>query len=158
MKKRLYIDMDGVIVNLFDEMQKWFKEHEHISHRFKEYPDHIHGIFRYPEPVNGAISAINKLNESGKYEMFILTAAPWGNPDAASDKRYWVEKYFGNLFHKKMIITHRKDLLIGDYLIDDSKHNGAGDFTGELLDFGIDYKTGIPNKFKNWNEILEYLL
>jgi len=157
-KKVLYIDMDGVIVNLGDEIKKWFDEHQNVAYRFKENPDHIHGIFRNPNPIEGAIEAINKLNESGKYEMFILTAAPWGNPDAATDKRYWIEKYFGNLFHKRMIVTHRKDLLIGDYLVDDSKANGAGEFTGELIGFGIDYKTGIPNKFKDWDDVLKYLL
>lgn len=157
-KKILYIDMDGVIVNLHKEIKKWLKEHENIQHRFEEYPDHIHGIFRNPEPVEGAVDAINKLYESDKFDMFILTAAPWGNPDAATDKRYWIERYFGNMFHKKMIVTHRKDLLIGDYLIDDSKHNGVSDFTGELIDFGVDYKTGLPNKFKNWSDVLDYLL
>ena len=158
MKKRLFIDMDGVVVNLGDEMKKWFKNHENVAHRFKDNPDHIHGIFRNPKPIDGAIDSINKLYESGEFEMFILTAAPWGNPDAATDKRYWIEKYFGNLFHKKMIITHRKDLLIGDYLIDDSKANGAGEFTGELISFGIDYKTQFPNKFKDWKQVLDYLL
>jgi 5'(3')-deoxyribonucleotidase len=38
---------------------------------------------------------------------------------SASDKRFWIEDHFGNLFHKKMFVTHRKDLLMGDYLIDD---------------------------------------
>ena len=27
-----------------------------------------------------------------------------------------------------MFVTHRKDLLMGDYLIDDRLKNGAGDF------------------------------
>ena len=123
-KKILYIDMDGVIVNLGDEIQKWMSEHDNVAHRFKDNPDHIHGLFRNPKPINGAINAIYELHNSDKFEMFILTAAPWGNPDAATDKRYWIEKYFGNLFHKRMIVTHRKDLLMGDYLIDDSKGNG----------------------------------
>jgi len=157
-KKRLYIDMDGVIVNLGDEIKKWMDEHQIVAHRFKDNPDHIHGLFRNPKPIKDAVSAINKLNDSGKFEMFILTAAPWGNPDAATDKRYWIEQYFGTLFHKRMIITHRKDLLIGDYLIDDSKANGAGEFKGELISFGIDFKTGVPNKFKNWKEVLDYLM
>ena len=39
-----------------------------------------------------------------------------------------------------MIITHRKDLLIGDYLIDDRLANGAKDFKGKLLRFGYDYE------------------
>ncbi len=157
-KKTLYIDMDGVIVDLGYEMTKWLEEHKDIAYRFVDSPDHIHGLFRNAPPIKDAIESIEKLRDSGKFDMFILTAAPWGNPDAATDKRYWVERYFGELFHKRIIITHRKDLLIGDYLIDDSKGNGANEFTGELIGFGVDYKTGIPNDFKNWEQILDYLL
>ena len=158
-KKRIYIDMDGVVVNLGEAMNNWFEEHQQVAHRFKDCPDHIHGIFRNPKPIDNAIESIKKLYESGKYELIILTAAPWGNPDAASDKRYWVEKYFGNdMFHKRMVITHRKDLLIGDYLIDDSLSNGAGNFQGELIRFGVDYKTGRVNEYQDWDSILKYLL
>lgn len=148
--------MDGVVVDLGSEFKKWFDEHPHLKERFKTHPDHIHGIFRNPKPVKGAIEAIIKLSE--KYDLFIATAAPWGNPDAATDKRYWIEKHFGNLFHKKIIITHRKDMLIGDYLIDDSTHNGAGEFKGELILFGVDYKTGRKNEYPDWDSILKKLL
>lgn len=155
-KKRILIDMDGVLVDLNSEINKWFDEHPHLKERYETHPDHIHGIFRNPEPVYGAIDAVNKLKD--KYDLFICTAAPWGNPDAASDKRYWIEKYFGNLFHKKMIITHRKDLIYADYLIDDSYSNGVRDFKGEVISFGVDYKTGLPNEYKTWKEILDRLL
>jgi len=50
--------------------------------------------------------------------------------------RQWIERHFGDLFKNKMIITHRKDLLHGDYLIDDREANGAKDFKGELISFG----------------------
>lgn len=155
-KKRILIDMDGVIVDLDSEIRKWFSEHPHLKDRFETHPDHIHGIFRKPKPVDGAIEAINKLSD--KYDLFICTAAPWGNPDAATDKRYWIEQHFGNLFHKKMIITHRKDLIQADYLIDDSLSNGARDFKGELISFGVDYKTGLQNEYSNWKEVLDRLL
>jgi 5'-nucleotidase len=131
MKKKILIDMDGVIVDLVSEFKKWFDTYPHLQERYKTHPDHIHGIFRDPKPVEGSVDAIKKLSE--KYDLFVATAAPWGNPDAATDKRYWLEKYFGNLFHKRMIITHRKDMIDADYLIDDSKHNGAGQFKGELI-------------------------
>ena len=37
---------------------------------------------------------------------------PWGNPMSSMDKRFWIEDHFGSMFHKKMFVTHRKDLLI----------------------------------------------
>jgi len=156
MKKSILIDMDGVIVDLDSEIQKWFKTYPDLKERFKTNPDHIHGIFRNPKPVDGAIDAINKLKD--KYDLYIATAAPWGNPDASSDKRYWIETYFGNLFHKKMIVTHRKDMIMADYLIDDSHTNGASEFKGELISFGVNYKTGEANKYPTWDDVLRKLL
>ena len=50
------------------------------------------------------------------------TSAPWGNPQSLTDKRFWLEDYL-EFIHKKLFTTHRKDLLIGDYLIDDRLKN-----------------------------------
>ena len=157
-KKIVYIDMDGVIVNFGWAIQDWFNRHPHLVERYKEFPDHIQGLFRNPPPVEGAIEAIYKLHESGKYDLFIATSAPWGNAGSASDKRMWIEDYFGDLFHKKMFVTHRKDLLLGDYLIDDRTKNGAGEFSGELLQFGVNWENGKEGQFPNWQSILDYLL
>ena len=90
--------------------------------------------------------------------MYIATASPWGNPMAAMDKRFWIEEHFGRIFHKKMAITHLKGLLIGDYLIDDRTANGAGEFKGELLQFGLNYETGTWNEYPTWESILKKLL
>lgn len=158
MKKIILIDMDGVVVDLESEFNQWFEKNPHLLQKYKDCPDHIPGIFRDPKPYPGAIDAINKLNDSGKYELVIATAAPWGNPCAASDKRYWVEKHFGNLFHKNMVVTHRKELLIGDYLIDDRTANGAGQFKGKHIHFGWDYVNKNWNEYPNWDSVLKILL
>lgn len=39
-------------------------------------------------------------------------------------------------FHKRMVITHRKDMYQGDYLIDDRSKNGTSEFDGEWIEFG----------------------
>jgi 5'-nucleotidase len=157
-RKIIYFDMDGVLVDLSREFDDWFERNPHLKGRYKNNPDHIHGIFRNPPPIEGAVEAVKKLYESGKYELFIATAAPWGNPEAATDKRYWIEKYFGNIFHKKMFVTHRKDLLMGDYLIDDRTRNGAGEFRGELIQFGWNYEEARWNEYPNWDTVLDKLL
>lgn len=157
-KKIIYIDMDGVIVNLKDHITEYCEKFPRMREIYGEEMDLIPGIFRNPKPVEGAIEAIKKLYDSGKYDLFIATSASWGNPEASTDKRYWIETYFGDLFLKRMFITHRKDLLQGDYLIDDREKNGAGEFKGELLLFGYNHLTDSMNKYKNWDDILKYLL
>ena len=158
-KKIIYIDMDGVLVDLNSEIKNWFNNHPHLIEKFKNCPDHIPGIFRNPAPIEGAIEAVKKLAESGKYELYIATSAPWGNPQSLTDKRYWIENHFGELFHKKLVTTHRKDMLLGDYLIDDRLKNGAGEFSGKLLRYGVDWENDYkPNEYPTWESILEYLL
>ncbi len=156
-KKILYIDMDGVLVDLDAQMKLLLGYPQ--NEKYKGSPDHIPGVFRDPLPYENCIEAVNKLYDSDKYDMFIATSAPWGNPQSATDKRYWIEKHFGRMFHKKLILTHRKDLLIGDYLIDDRPTmNGAGEFKGELLDFGWNYMKNKWNKYYSWDTVLDYLL
>jgi 5'(3')-deoxyribonucleotidase len=59
-------------------------------------------------------------------------------------------KYLGDAAKKRVIVSHNKNLMIGDYLIDDRTANGAGEFKGELIQFGTE-------KYPNWTEVLSYL-
>ena len=143
--------MDGVLVDLEANIEEFFKFNPTQKTKYKNRPDLIPNLFLDPPPIKGAIEAVNKLNESGNFELFIATAAPWGNVESGAHKRMWIEKHFGDLFKKKMFITHRKDMLMGHYLIDDRITNGAGEFVGEHLHFGTE-------SYPNWNSVVEYLL
>ena len=57
----------------------------------------------------------------------------------------------GTPAYKRLILSHHKQLNVGDYLIDDRTANGADKFTGEHIHFGQD-------KFPDWNAVLKYLL
>ena len=101
-------------------------------------------------PIEDAIVSVNKLLKS-KYKIYFLSTAPWDNPDAWTHKRLWIAKHFEEkLIKKKLILCHHKQLLIGDYLIDDRKWNGASKFTGEWIHFG-------SKRFPKWKSVLEYL-
>jgi len=80
----------------------------------------------------------------------ILSTSPWENSSAWSDKLVWVKKYLGRDAYKRLILSHHKELNIGDYLIDYRLKNGADKFQGELIHFGSD-------KFPDWDSVVMYL-
>ena len=130
--------MDGVISD-FDKAAKeggW-------DHR----PD-LHVDFRNLDVVPGAGEALRQLNQD--FDIFIATTPPWSRPKVWGEKRDWIVEHFPWL-KRKMILTHRKDLLIGDILIDDSRWRGQPDFKGQWLWFGT------AQRAKDWPTTLEYI-
>ena len=115
--------MDGVIANF-----KKAADEGGWKHR----PDK-HVDYRNLEIMPGAKEALMKLNED--FDIFIASTPPWARPDMWGAKREWLEEHFPWLT-RKLILTHRKDLLIGDILIDDSRWRGQPDFQGDWLWFG----------------------
>jgi len=145
-KKILYVDMDNVLVD-FQSGICSITEAERES--FKNNLDDVPGIFSKMKPVDGAIEAYLKLTKH--FEVYILSTAPWKNPSAWSDKLLWVKEYLGQSAHKRLILSHNKQLNMGDFLVDDRTANGAGEFKGEHIHF-------LSEKFKNWNDVVSYLL
>ena len=147
MKKIIYIDMDGVVSN-FDKGRE--NSPLRYTSPYKGRPDRIPDIYKDLEPIDGAIEAVNQILNNSDFETFFLFFLPWDNPDGWKHKRLWIEKYFGKAARHKLILSSRKDLNIGDYLIDDSNHRGQGQFRGEWIHFGSDM-------FPNWEAVLKYL-
>jgi 5'(3')-deoxyribonucleotidase len=134
--KTLYIDMDGVLVDLQSNLDKqgWHQN-----------------VFKDPPPMAGAVEAFNELCFDEDYDVYILSTAPWNIPNSWTQKRLWVSKYLGDKAHKRLILCNHKNLLRGDILIDDRTANGAGEFDGELIQFATD-------KYPDWQTVIKYLL
>ena len=147
MKKIIYIDMDNVLVDFKTGIDKL---DENTIKKYEDHLDDVPGIFSLMEPMPGAIEAFITLSSSDKYDVYILSTAPWENNTAWSDKLDWVKKYLGDNAHKRLILSHHKNLNSGDYLIDDRTRNGADKFVGEHIHFG-------QENFKTWKEVLNYL-
>lgn len=145
MKKILYIDMDNVLVDFRSGLNK---VDEATKQAYEGHLDDIPGLFDLMEPMPGAIDAVHRLAQY--YDCYILSTAPWGNPSAWSDKVRWVTTHLDDLFHKRLIISHHKELLHGDYLIDDRPKNGAKEFLGKWIQFG-------SPEFPNWKSAVDYL-
>lgn len=150
MKPIVYIDMDGVLVNFQSGIDKLSKD---TQNQYKGELDNIPGIFSLMEPMSLALESIRMLSE--KYNLYILSTAPWDNNTACSDKLEWIKKYFGggedSIFYKKVIFSHHKNLNKGDILIDDRLKNGSEHFEGEHIHYGTE-------KFPDWNKVVNYLM
>lgn len=145
LKKVLYIDMDNVlvdfpsgIVQLDDSVQKQYEGNL----------DEVPGIFSLMTPMPNAIESFKEL--SSLFDTYILSTAPWENPSAWSDKLLWVKNHIGNTAHKRLILSHHKNLNDGAYLVDDRTKNGADAFAGEHVHFGTE-------RFPDWEAVLIYL-
>ncbi len=135
----IYIDMDDTICN-------FTKGFNTLKTDKIQFPQSQYGFFTNLEPIDGAIEAVKYLSEY--FDVMILSRPSYLNPLCYTEKRIWVEKYFGLSFCENLILSSRKHLSIGDYLIDDVYHKG---FQGEQLLFG-DSSLG----FDNWNKIINY--
>lgn len=144
MKRILYIDMDGVVAD-FDAHVHFLGERDPNKAECRA-PE---GFFLNLPLVEGALEALPILSE--KYDMYFLSTPQWSNPNSWKEKREWVEKHYGELMHKRLILTHNKSLLKGDYLIDDRIANGVDGFEGEHIHFGTE-------RFPNWDSIVSYLM
>lgn len=145
MKKILYVDMDNVLV---DFLSVFPRVSEDLLRKHENDKDEIPGIFSLMDPMPGAIDSFNELSKL--FDTYILSTSPWHNDTAWIDKLRWVKKYIGESGYKRLILSHHKNLNIGDFLIDDRTKNGADKFTGEHIHFGTE-------KFPDWISVTTYL-
>jgi 5'-nucleotidase len=145
LKKILYVDMDNVLVDFPSGIEQLDAS---VTQKYAGKLDEVPGIFSLMSPMPGAIGAFKELVEL--FDTYILSTAPWENPSAWSDKLLWVKNHIGNSGHKRLILTHHKNLNDGHFLIDDRTKNGADRFSGEHIHFGTE-------RFSDWEAVLAYL-
>ncbi|HET8839009.1 MAG TPA: hypothetical protein VFM82_08485 [Flavobacteriaceae bacterium] len=146
-KQTVFVDMDGVLVNFQSGIDKISKEE---YKKYQENLDEVPGIFALMEPYEGAIEGYKWLCKN--FDTYILSTAPWKNASAWTDKLEWVKNYLPDVAHKRLILSHHKHLLKGDFLIDDRIANGAGEFSGKHIFFGPEGKD-----FADWKAVVSYL-
>lgn len=139
MRKIIYIDLDNTLCDYLGGAKELNVEPKDAKH--------ITGFFRDLKPMKGAIESYNELTKY--FDVYILSTSPWSKPYALMEKLEWVKNYLPNAY-KNVIFSHHKNLNIGDYLIDDSTKNGAGEFTGEHIQIHSD-------KFPNWDLVIKYI-
>jgi 5'-nucleotidase len=145
MKKILYIDMDNCLV---DFRSAFAHIDDDLLREYEGHEDDVPGIFARMHPMPGAIAAFGKLADL--YDTYVLSTSPWANPSAWSDKLVWVKRHLGEAAHKRLILTHHKDLCRGHYLVDDRLTRGAAEFEGTLIRFGSE-------EYPDWPAVVRFL-
>jgi len=146
MRKVLYLDMDNVLVDFTSALPLLSPQ---IRSEYEDRLDEVPGIFSNMLPMAGALYAFARLTDA--FDAYVLSTAPWLNATAWSDKLHWVQNHLGAAAYKRLILSHHKDLLRGDFLVDDRLKNGADRFEGELILFG-------SPQFPDWPTVTDYLL
>lgn len=141
-------DFDGAINEHVERLElnpsDWKERKDLVDYVCENNPQ----IFHYLKPIPGAIESAKKLFDL--YEVYFLSTPMWWIPESFMGKRLWVEEHFGELAVKKLILTHRKDLNMGDYLVDDRLKNGVENFKGVHIHFGTEL-------FPTWHETYTFL-
>ena len=158
-KEIIFIDMDGVLVDfesgvekIAPEVKAKYEDDGTGKHQYKNIP----GMFSLMEPMPGAIDAIKALHASGRFELYILSCAPWNNPSSWTDKLEWVKKHLDSaksdgIFYKRIVLSHHKNLCAQNnaWLIDDRIAHGSELFGEHFIHFGSE-------RFPDWNAVLAH--
>lgn len=147
-KEIIYIDIDDTIGKYTENFRSYKRKFPEI-----EFPQSLVGFYLNIEPFDNAISVVKELLDSDNYLVYFLTAPSFKNPHSYSEKRLWIEIYFGMKYMDRLIISPNKGLNKGDWLIDDySSGKGQENFEGTLIHFGSD------ERFDTWLKIKAFFI
>ena len=105
----------------------------------------------FAETLDKTVSIVDELVEDN-FDVYFLSTPVYKLPESYASKRIWIKNNFGDWADKRLILTHRKDLCIGDYLIDDRLKNGSENFKGIHLHFGK--VSPFYGSLRNWKDVI----
>lgn len=175
---RYLVDMDGVIAD-FERgfLESWKKNYPSRSfvplgqrktfYPEDQYPEEfkkdvegitlVEGFFLNLPPMEGGLEALTFLAHEGK-DIWICTAPVSKNPYCAQEKLLWIQKYLGETFRRKTIITKDKTLIRGDILIDDRPElTGADKPSWEQVLYSQPYNLQVSKRRLTWESYREVL-
>lgn len=170
-KKRIAIDMDGVMADLNQHYIDWYYERtgervmkeqlmglpettgfpqEGIVHHFLHTP----GFFRTAPVMPGSQEVILKLMED--YEVFIVSAAV-EFPQSLTEKIDWLKEHFPYISWKNIVFCGLKTIVQADYMIDDYDKN-LRYFEGERLLFTAPHNINYQdyNRYDTWEDVAKF--
>lgn len=172
MKKRILVDMDGVLVDIYPV---FFKLHEEETGERLTLSDiegkleaeafmnqrrwvNTPGFFRNLPVMKDSREVLSRLND--KFEIIIGSLAT-EFPECMRDKQIWIQENFPLISWKQIVFCGDKNLIKADIMIDDHFKNLDG-FEGITLLFTQPHNTLVKDtrhvRVNDWPEIEKLLL
>jgi 5'-nucleotidase len=171
--KRIAIDMDGVLADVFAEFVVWHERETGVRLSYDDlkgksdrvnFPNvrqwvYTEGFFRHLPVMPDCQRVVERLNQH--YEVFIVSAAV-EFPQSMREKVEWLNEHFPFLKWQQMCFCGSKIIVQADIMIDDFFKN-LDPFTGELsILFTQAHNYGQPEgrhvRVANWLDIERLLL
>lgn len=171
-KKRLIVDMDGVMADVYQQFIKMDEEEFGVRKTLEEIQGKIEreafknerayvfrkGFFREAPVMEDSKDAVRLLND--KYELFIVSAA-MEFPHSLPEKLEWLQEHFPFLTWHQLVFCGSKTVIQGDIMIDDHYKN-LDHFPGRTILFTQPHNHGRDDKHhervNSWKEVLEKLI
>ena len=171
MKKRLIVDIDGVLADIYGQFRKFeLKDFGHNQDLYKitgkleeeafvngEIYMATQGFFRHAAVIKGSVEAIEKLNQT--HDLFIVSAAT-KFPNSMAEKQEWLLEHFPFITWEQIVFCGTKEIIKGDIMIDNHFKN-LDKFYGQTILFSQPHNLNrIENghsRVTNWKEIIKLL-
>ncbi len=171
-KKRILVDMDGVLVNIY---ARFFELHEKLTgirlsesdvaglleaEAFRDQRKWVStpGFFRDLPVMPGSVESLGRLN--GYYHVLIVSLAT-EFPNSLTDKQFWIHQNFPFITWQQIVFCGDKTLIKADIMIDDHPKN-LDRFEGETIMFtqppNMLFQDTIHRRVSSWAEIEKLLL
>lgn len=178
MKKKIAIDVDGVVADLFDkwvgvynerwndnikpeDVKGWFLDEYVKPECGKQVFDILHepGFFSDLKPIDGAQEAVYLL--SRYYKVYFVTSAT-SIPNSVKDKLNWLRRHFPFISHRNIVLCGSKEIINADFMVDDGVHNLESFYeanpNGKGLLFDAPYNRGYEDatRITDWKHALDF--
>lgn len=131
--KRLLVDMDGVLADVYAQFLKYEKENgihhnledlygvteENAFGRIHEYVNSERFFIEAPVMANSQ-RVLEQLNQ--KYDLFIVSSAT-EFPNSLTQKMFWLIQHFPFIEWKQVVLCGTKQVIKGDIMLDDHFKN-----------------------------------
>lgn len=122
-------------------------------------PLHTDEFWKTVKPKPGAAKYMKLLLDAG-FEIYLCTSTDYRNIRAKFE--FFIKKYFPFIKWDDVIVTHKKQMIKADYLIDDGVHNlEGGEFTKLLVSSphnrAYNAEANGMIRVNNWHEIYRLL-